>query len=189
MGSQHPAEKKVVLEFTTSDLPHLSPPQRLKLIKLVGTRYNPQTDVVKMSCEMFETQAQNKRFLGDLVDTLTAEAKNYHASSEGALEGARDAFEDIPVDFRHVKWKRKLEFPEEWKLNESRRRQLETDRAESDRLEEEREWAGKILNGTEIIEKALKRAPVRDESQVLVERQHGKRGPGAKGKGPKRIYR
>ena len=103
MGETHPAAKKIVLEFCTADLP-LTPAQRTKLIKLVGVRYNPQTDVVKMSSEMFETQAQNKRYLGDLVDTLIAEAKD-----------KTETFEDVPLDFRHHKYKQKLEFPEAWK--------------------------------------------------------------------------
>ena len=103
MGETHPAANKVVLQFCTADLP-LTPAQRTKLIKLVGVRYNPQKDLVKMSSEMFETQAQNKRYLGDLVDTLMAEAKD-----------EKETFEDIPLDFRHHKFKRKPEFPEAWK--------------------------------------------------------------------------
>jgi small subunit ribosomal protein S35 len=77
LGEEHPAEKKVVLQFCTKDMPDLTEVQREKLIKLVGVRYNPESDVVKMSCEMFETQAQNKRYLGDLVDTLLREARVY----------------------------------------------------------------------------------------------------------------
>lgn len=75
MGEQHPAEKKVVLEFCPGDMPNLTDIQRLKLKKLAGVRWNPETDIVKMSCEMFETQAQNKRYLGDLVDVLLKEAR------------------------------------------------------------------------------------------------------------------
>lgn len=63
------------MEFCTEDMHDLSPVQREKLKKLAGVRYNPETDIVKMSCEMFETQAQNKRYLGDLVDELLREAK------------------------------------------------------------------------------------------------------------------
>lgn len=74
MGEKHPAESKVVCEFATIDL-ELTLIERLKLIKLTGVRYNPDTDIVRMSCEMFEHQAQNKRYLSDLVDTLMAEAK------------------------------------------------------------------------------------------------------------------
>lgn len=74
MGEKHPAESKVVCEFTTTDL-DLDHIQRRKLIKLTGVRYNPDTDIVRMSCEMFEHQAQNKRYLSDLVDALITEAK------------------------------------------------------------------------------------------------------------------
>lgn len=75
MGEQHPAEKKVVLEFSPADMPNLTDLQRDKLRKLVGVRYNPEEDLIKMSCESFETQAQNKRYLGDLVDKLLVEAR------------------------------------------------------------------------------------------------------------------
>lgn len=75
MGEQHPAEKKVALEFCTQDIRDLTPIQRDKLRKLAGVRYNPETDIIKMSCEMFETQAQNKRYLGDLVGSIIQEAK------------------------------------------------------------------------------------------------------------------
>ena len=75
MGEQHPAEKKVVLEFSPADMPRLTKLQTEKLRKLAGVRYNPETDVIKMSCEMFETQAQNKRYLGDVVQSLLTEAR------------------------------------------------------------------------------------------------------------------
>ena len=75
MGEQHPAEKKVVLEFSPADMPDLTAVQKEKLKKLVGVRYNPEKDIIKMSCEMFESQAQNKRYLGDLVDDLLNESR------------------------------------------------------------------------------------------------------------------
>ena len=89
MGETHPAANKIVLEFYTQDLPDLTEAQCIKLIKLVGPSYNPEKDLVRMSCEMFETQAQNKRYLGDLVDTLMAEAKN-----------SAEIFADVPLDFK-----------------------------------------------------------------------------------------
>ena len=75
MGEQHPAEKKVVVEFSPADMPDLTSVQRDKLKKLLGPRYNPEKDTVRMSCEMYETQAQNKRYLGDTIDSLLAEAR------------------------------------------------------------------------------------------------------------------
>lgn len=75
MGELHPAEKKVVLEFCPLDIPGLTEVQRMKLRKLVGVRLNPETDVVRMSCELFESPAQNKRYLGGLLAKVLAEAK------------------------------------------------------------------------------------------------------------------
>ena len=178
MGETHPASKKIVLEFCTEDLlPILTPRQRTKLIKLVGPRYNPSTDVVKMSSEMFETQAQNKRYLGDLVDTLIDEAKN-----------EADMFEDVPFDFRHHKEKKEVVFPEGWKMTEERRRQLEVDRERRAVGEMRREQEGRLLVGSRIIEQALQAAPVRDESMVLLEAEQGKRGK-VLGKGKQKLRR
>lgn len=171
MGETHPAQKKIVLEFCTRDLPSLSEAQRIKLVKLVGPRYNPETDIVKMSSEMFETQAQNKRYLGDLVDTLVAEAKD-----------ETDTFEDVPLDFRHYKFKSKPEFPEGWKLDGRRREQLDVDRRQRAVAEAVREEGGKMVVGATIIEEAMKALPVRDASRVLVDAQQGKRAKPARGK-------
>lgn len=113
MGESHPAAKKVVVQFCPKDLPGLTEVQRLKLIKLVGTRYNPDNDMVKMSSEKFEAPAQNKRYLGDLVNKLIDEAKN----------GADD-FKDIPLDLRHVKPKKNIKFPEGWRLSTQRVQEL-----------------------------------------------------------------
>lgn len=171
MGETHPAEKKVVLEFCTRDLPSLTEAQRIKLIKLVGPRYNPEKDLVKMSSEMFETQAQNKRYLGDLVDSLMAEAKD-----------KSDMFEDVPLDFRHHRFKSRPEFPEGWKLDAKRREHLERDRKQRAIADGAREQEGRMIVGASIIEEAMKALPVRDASRVLVEAQQGKRGKQARGK-------
>lgn len=157
MGETHPAAKKIALEFCTRDLPDLTEAQRVKLIKLVGPRYNPEKDLVKMSCEMFETQAQNKRYLGDLVDTLMEEAKD-----------STDMFEDVPLDFRHHKYKPKLEFPDAWKLTPERKQQLEAERQHSFLAEREREEKGKISDGVRAIEALLKEQTVQDPSRVPV---------------------
>ncbi|MCJ1273941.1 37S ribosomal protein S24, mitochondrial [Puttea exsequens] len=165
MGESHPAQKKIVVEFCTSDLRELSEAQRLKFVKLVGSRYNPETDVVKMSSEMFETQAQNKRYLGDLVDTLIAEAKN-----------EKDMFEDVPLDFRHHRFKKQHEFPEGWKLRPARREQLALEREQRILGEKRREKQGGLVNGEVIIEEARAKVPVKDSNRVLVEAQRGQKG-------------
>jgi small subunit ribosomal protein S35 len=84
-----------------------------KLIKLAGVRYNPETGVIKMSCENFEAPAQNKRYLGDTINRLVTEARS-----------ADELFEDVPLDFRHSKGKKKPVFPEGWKVTPERTRKL-----------------------------------------------------------------
>ena len=156
MGERHPAEKKIVLEFCTSDLPDLTDQQRIKLIKLVGCRYNPETDIVRMSCEMFETQAQNKYYLGHLVNTLLVEAKD-----------DSDMFEDVPLDFRHHKYKKKLEFPESWKMTPQKRKQLESKRENQLLLEQDRELRGQVVNGVQAIESWVQRVASREPRPTL----------------------
>lgn len=129
MGEQHPAASKIVVEFTTKELAAsagLSEVQRSKLIKLLGVRYNPDKDLVRMSSEKFENQAQNKRYLGDLVNKLVAESRT------------GDMFEDIPFDFRHHKPKPQHVFPESWKLSNQQ---------EVKRLAEERQAVKSITDG------------------------------------------
>jgi small subunit ribosomal protein S35 len=124
LGEYHPAARKVVLQFSPADIPGLTTQQRLKLLKLVGPRYNPDTEIIKMSCEQFEAPAQNKRYLGDLVKKLLDEARN-----------PEDTFEDIPLDLRHHKPKRRLDFPEAWKMRPERVSQLFEARQEQRLLE------------------------------------------------------
>ncbi|EMC92436.1 hypothetical protein BAUCODRAFT_54502, partial [Baudoinia panamericana UAMH 10762] len=115
MGEQHPAQAKVVVEFRPKDLVELNEKQREKLLKLVGSRWDPLRGVVRMSSEGFETQAQNKRYLGDVIASLIAEATDPNA----------DSFEDIPLDTRHVKRKPQYPFPPHWLLTEARKKELE----------------------------------------------------------------
>jgi small subunit ribosomal protein S35 len=141
MGESHPAEKKVVVEFKSRELKQAmifeerkatttghdmsesevkalkekAERYRIKLIKLVGVRYNPDTDTIRISSERFEHAAQNKRYLGDLIAKLIAEARN-----------EEDTFEDVPLDFRHHKPKKtKPHFPEKWLLTSERVQQLQ----------------------------------------------------------------
>lgn len=119
MGEDHPAEKKVVVSFSPSAAPlNLTPTQRNKLIKVAGVRYNPSTDTIKMSCESFETSAQNKRYLGDLVEVMLKEAKD-----------VGDTFEDVPFDFRHHTPKKNYQFPIEWIVTPERKKEILAARA------------------------------------------------------------
>ncbi|KZF19588.1 hypothetical protein L228DRAFT_263462 [Xylona heveae TC161] len=155
MGESHPAENKVVVEFCTKDLPNLSETQRSKLIKIVGVRYNPDTDIVKISCEMFESQAQNKRYLLDVVDDIIKEAKD-----------PKDTFADIPFDFRHHKPKRQFRFPKEWLMTPERQQQLLAKRQQALLAETQREKEGTLLDGVKVIDRALARAAFSQPQQT-----------------------
>jgi len=166
MGEHHPAEKKVVLKFVPKDLQKLAgltDEQITKLIKLCGARYNPETEIVKMSCESFETQAQNKRYLGDLVDKLIAEAKD-----------TRDMFEDVPLDTRHHKKKSWFDFPENWLMTPARKQELEGKRSVLLEAEEQRRLQGRIVDGLDTIAKAL--GAGRNEPQPVMVGAPSRRG-------------
>lgn len=146
MGEQHPAEPKVVVELASQDLTpkYLTEAQRQTFLKLAGTRYNPQTDIIRMSSEKFGSRAQNKRYLADVVNSMIKEAK----------EG--DSFADIPLDLRHHKQKTRLQFPESWNMTEARRNQLAARRRERLAAEETR---AALVDGNSIVSDAIKTLP------------------------------
>ena len=132
MGEYHPAGRKVVVSFHLDHVSSLLPSDlhREKLIKLLGTRYNPETQTAKISCERFPEPAQNKRYLGDLVNSLIDECKK---TGDGV-----DMFEDIPIDERHHERKVKRRGtrwgngrgmvsslpPDSWNLTSEKKREL-----------------------------------------------------------------
>lgn len=134
------------MELASQDLApkYLTEAQRQTFLKLVGPRYNPQTDIVKMSCEKFGSRAQNKRYLADVVNVLIKEAK----------EG--DSFADVPLDLRHHKPKVRPQFPESWKMTEERRKQLAARRAERLSLEQEQQA---IVDGQAVLLEAVRTLP------------------------------
>ncbi|PYI22723.1 putative 37S ribosomal protein Rsm24 [Aspergillus violaceofuscus CBS 115571] len=148
LGEEHPAQHKVVVELASKDLTptHLTEAQRQTFLKLVGVRYNPDTDIVRMSCEKFQHRAQNKRYLGDLIQTLIKEAK----------EG--DSFADVPLDLRHHKPKTRLRFPDEWAMTPERRRELDAHRAAQTARKLEQLPDG-VVDGNQIISEAIKTLP------------------------------
>ncbi|KAL4803621.1 mitochondrial ribosomal subunit protein-domain-containing protein [Aspergillus unguis] len=179
MGESHPAESKVVVELASKDLTpkYLTEAQRMTFLKLVGPRYNPETDIVRMSCEKFTTRAQNKRYLGDIIDTLLKEAK----------EG--DPFADVPLDLRHYKRKkpRSNPFPESWNMTEERKKQLEANRAERKRLAQERQG---VVDGSQIVAAAVASLPAfNPELQQHAKAEREKVAVHIKGKGSKLRHR
>lgn len=109
VGEEHPNNVKVVLSFRTKDLP-LNDKQLHKLRLLARTRYDFETDIVKMSSDKFPEAAQNARYLHDILQDLIKESKDM-----------KDDFSDIPLDTRHIaakklrKRRNDYQFPEEWK--------------------------------------------------------------------------
>ncbi|RXG45077.1 hypothetical protein VDGE_01488 [Verticillium dahliae] len=143
MGENHPAEKKVVVQFSPADL-GLTPVQANKLKKLAGTRYDPGKDIVKMSCESFDHAAQNKRYLSDQVDTLVAAAKD-----------PKDTFEDIPLDTRHYKPVVKPKFPKAWRLTPDRKKELAALREQAKQLDAGKKAEGQLVDGQKMIDAML----------------------------------
>ena len=163
LGESHPAARKIVCEFCTKDIAEaagLSEAQRTKLIKLSGVRYNPDTDIVKMNSEKFETPAQNKRYLLDLIQALIQEAKD-----------STDMFEDVPLDFRHHKQKQQWVFPEEWKLDAAGRRKLMAERQKQAELEKATGAFGDIVQGKQLLNKALETMTVQHQGSIGEQRR------------------
>ncbi|WEW57622.1 37S ribosomal protein S24, mitochondrial [Emydomyces testavorans] len=155
MGETHPAESKVVVELCSKDLTptYLTEAQRITFLKLVGPRYNPDTDIIRMSSEKFPSRAQNKRYLGDLVEKLLTEAK----------EG--DSFADIPLDLRHHKPKKRLKFPAEWAMTEERKEELSAMREEEEKRRIE-QGKVKVVDGNEVVAIAVRTLPALSEASL-----------------------
>lgn len=143
MGESHPAEKKVVVQFAPDDL-KLTPVQTEKLKKLVGPRYNPETEIIKMSCESFEHQAQNKQHLNKLVNDLIMMAKD-----------PTDTFEDVPLDLRHHQFKNKPKFPKEWRMTDERRLELDAHRQREALADLKKTEDGQLVDGQKNIDAYL----------------------------------
>ncbi|KAL2202893.1 hypothetical protein CC79DRAFT_1184660 [Sarocladium strictum] len=143
MGDNHPSERKVVVQFAPDDL-GLTPVQTSKLKKLAGARYNPDTEIIKMSSESFQHAAQNKAYLSNLVDDLVTAAKD-----------PKDTFEDIPLDTRHHSKKAKPKFPVHWLMTEDRKRALEGAWQQAMLEDGRRAQAGELVDGEQKIESFL----------------------------------
>lgn len=153
MGESHAGERKVVLQFAPDDL-KLTAVQTNKLKKLAGARYNPETEIVKMSCDSFEHQAQNKRYLSNLADDLITAAKD-----------PTDTFEDVPLDTRHHRVDKKPRFPEAWRLTDERRLQLNEYRQKQLALDMEKEEAGQLVSGQKLIEEHLVQKMIQEQEK------------------------
>jgi small subunit ribosomal protein S35 len=79
-------------------------------------------------------------------------------------------FEDIPLDLRHHKVRRKLRFPDEWKLTDERRKMLVDLRAQQQQLDDGKRAEGLLIDGVNMIKEARGRlpAPERQAQRVAV---------------------
>lgn len=173
MGDNHPAEKKVVVQFAPDDL-GLTPVQADKLKKLAGPRYNPEKELIKMSCESYPHPAQNKRYLSALVDDLIAAAKD-----------PKDNFADIPLDTRHHRVQAKPRFPKEWFMTEERKLELEEGRRQLRQQEIHAIESGQVVDGKRVIESYLVKKAEEEANKQKVEQlvpagRPGKSSPSAR---------
>ncbi|KAK3402101.1 mitochondrial ribosomal protein [Sordaria brevicollis] len=171
MGEFHPADRKVVVEFCPKDLRDLTEVQQRKLMKLAGPRYNPEKDIIKMSCEKFEHQAQNKRYLGDLIDKMIAAAKD-----------PKDTFEDIPLDTRHHTFSKKITFPKEWLLTPERKKEIEAARQQALLKDAEKVVKGALVDGADVVKQYLASGAAEAMHAIpVMAGRGGKALPGGKG--------
>ena len=77
-------------------------------------------------------------------------------------------FEDIPLDTRHHRFRNKPKFPVEWRMTEERRRYLDDVRQKSQRLDQNKEKAGTLVDGPERIQKFLGGPPPELASQPVM---------------------
>lgn len=171
----------------------------------LGKHMRRAKETVRMSCESFESQAQNKRFLGETIGKLLAEAKDPNA----------DSFEDVPLDLRHVENKRMQRkqkallrarlgnpntgFPVEWRMTPERRAELDEKRAAMLEAPAQEQTAAegvegeakvqaaeekKVVSGLDAIEEARKIDLEKAEAPLMAEA----RAPLAKGKQGKKEF-
>ncbi|KAJ2802245.1 37S ribosomal protein S24, mitochondrial [Coemansia guatemalensis] len=108
MGEKFLAQdRKVVLRVKVAKL-GLKTPELHKFLLLVGVRYNPQADELKMSEDREATSLLNKKRLADTLTTLIAQAKN------------KESFADVPLDYTYLNREPIKNIPRKWTANLSK---------------------------------------------------------------------
>ncbi|KAH8170501.1 mitochondrial ribosomal subunit protein [Sarocladium implicatum] len=167
LGDNHPSDRKVVVQFAPDDL-KLTPQQSRKLTKLAGPRYNPSTQLIKMSSDSYQNAAQNKAYLSNLVDDLIAAAKD-----------PKDTFEDVPLDTRHHQVEKKPKFPKEWLLTKDRKKALENAWEKAMLEDGKRAEAGTLVDGERKIEKFLLDRSIEQQKKQLEQQKVAEMVPAA----------
>ncbi|KAJ2607917.1 37S ribosomal protein S24, mitochondrial [Coemansia sp. RSA 1365] len=108
MGEKFLAQdRKVILRVKVAKL-GLKTPELHKFLLLVGVRYNPQSDELKMSENREATSLLNKRRLADTLASLIAQAKN------------EDSFADVPLDYTYLNRGITQNIPKKWTIKPSK---------------------------------------------------------------------
>lgn len=90
----------------------MTPTELHKFLLIAGVRYDYTKHLVTMSSSKFSEQAQNKRYLGDLLNKMLQAARD-----------PSDSFLDIPLENRHIRARERRKksmypnyaFPDAWK--------------------------------------------------------------------------
>jgi small subunit ribosomal protein S35 len=90
----------------------------------------------------------------------------------------------VPLDTRHHYFKKTPKFPEEWKMTNQRANELARYRQQLAERDQQKELAGKLIDGIKQIEASIAAAVV-PEQGALPEMVMA--GRGSKGKAPKRL--
>ncbi|KAJ2081690.1 37S ribosomal protein S24, mitochondrial [Coemansia sp. RSA 988] len=110
MGEKFLAQdRKVVLRVKVAKL-GLKTPELHKFLLLVGVRYNPQSDELKMSEDREATSLLNKKRLADTLTTLIAQAKN------------KESYVDVPLDYNYLNRGHTKNIPRKWSIRPPRYR-------------------------------------------------------------------
>ncbi|KAL2316314.1 37S ribosomal protein S24, mitochondrial [Schizosaccharomyces pombe] len=104
MSSFEKMNPKVVVTFKVTNIPLLEEKQRHVLRLLVGPRYNPEEDLVRISSDKYSSALQNKYHLIKILTSLIEESKRN-----------AEKFSHVPLDTRHWKYKKcDKRMPQEW---------------------------------------------------------------------------
>lgn len=83
----------------------------------------------------------------------------------------------MPLDTRHHRFKPKVSFPEEWRITEERRIELAKYRQDIALRDQQRELAGRLVDGVKQIEQGLaKQEPIRQSQPEMIQAVRGTKG-------------
>ena len=88
-----PGEHRVTVKLSLSAIPFENEQEKEILLQIVGSRYNPERDELKLSSEKFASRIENKRHLVGMLERIVASsrrlAKEFAAEDEEATVATR----------------------------------------------------------------------------------------------------